>query len=261
MILIVSSGGNDARSLSQRLSNEKIDSICLYPTLDDAGVYGNGHVIVGELTRQTLCDIIKKNRVYQVVDVMSGLSPDGSLLIMGICKQLGCKYFKYLRPPVDCSAFDNVFWCDSYSKIVEAVNRNIGNVVLYMEPRNVNVVAGRVLDKSCLYAPIPREVSFNVDLALQYGLNLTNVIEVDSPEEEESVAHVIEKYEADFLVCDSGSNIAEKARAAKRAGINILLTQRMGIDYTAVAESFDQMIEYVKKERGTETVENNKSSD
>ncbi|MEE1012875.1 MAG: precorrin-6A/cobalt-precorrin-6A reductase [Clostridia bacterium] len=256
MILVLSGGGQEAQEISPRLDAEQIPHICFFSTFADAGTYGKGNALVGKLTPLGAEKILRQNKISGVVDVMADGYSEQSAVVMLACKACGVPYVKYLRPAIAVGDYDHVSVMGSYDAVADTINGQAENVLFYARPETVHAIASRIRDKKRLFTAIPRCILFDVELAMEFGIPLVNVMEVDGMDGETAVLHAMEKASAGMVVCDDSMECADKIAAAKQRKIPMILTHKTGIDYTQLALTGDETMDLVRawlaKDKGQE---------
>ena len=246
MILVLSGGGNEAREFAALLERDHIPHLCVFSSFADAGSYGRGNAVVGRMKQSSLEGIFRRNPIRGVVDVMAGGNNGQSAAAMAACGECGMPYVKYLRLPIARGAYDHVMVSGSYRAAADYINAHLGHVLFYAMPETVRMIAGQVLDQSCLYTPILRGISFDVELALEFGIPLVNVMELDGIDGVAAVSNAIERIDAKLLICDGATSILDKVSAAEQKKIQMIVTHKMGIEYTRTALSGAETLNIVK---------------
>ena len=257
MILVLSGSGGEAREFSVTLNHEKLEHLCVLPTLKEAASYGRGNVVVGRFDHEKLEEFLRSEKITGVADVDMGGNAL-SQVAMTACKNLKIPYVKYL--PLPSSGRELVTgMVGSYREIAEGIDCLTGVALLYTTPAATAAIAGLVQKPDKLYTPILRGGSFDVEKALEYGLPLLNVLEMDNIEGTEAVLELIRKVDAKLLICDGSQGITDKIAAADAAEIPVILTHKTGMEYTHAAWSLDALIRVLRgwsKEKVEDTNEN-----
>ena len=253
MILVLSGPGKEARELSVRLNEEMVEHLCFFSSFSDAGNYGKGNVYVGKINEREAEQLLRTNGIRGVVDVAEESNIMHALAVMKASERCGIPYVKYLRIPKPKDSCGQVRVMGSLCAVAEAVNDQEGKVLFYATPKTVKHIAKHVKDASKLFTTIQRGVRFDVDLALEFGIPLLQVVETDNTNGEESVRYAIHKIGASMLVCDTSVSVSDKITAAEKQGVPVILTHGTGIEYSKVVHSADaamaQIRAWEKKER------------
>lgn len=215
------------------LKQERIDHLCFFTSFADAGNYGSGNTFVGRLSHEGAEDLLRQNAITGVVDVLAAGNQEQSLCMMKACEKANVPYVKYLKLWSTFS-YGKAEVFATYASIAKEINKRDGKVLFYARPETVRQIAKRVNDSSRLYVPIPRGIRFDVELALEFGIPLLQVMENDGVDGEDAVRHAIERSGAELLVCDGSGGTMDKLAVAEERGIPILFTHTMGIEYTKV---------------------------
>lgn len=242
MILILAGGGREAQSVSERLRREGMAHICLFSTFHEAGSYGRGNAIVGRLDRRAMEDLLEKEKIHGVVDLEEGNHGEQSRATIAACKNRGIPYIKRLHLPVPREELHGAYMVGSYDAVAERINRQSKVVLLYTGAEAAGAIAKRVYQPDCLYTPILRGIRFDVELALEFGIPLINVIEADSIDGADAVREVIARTKAGMLVLDGTVNPTEKLLVAEELGIPALVTHRAGIEFPKTVWSGEELI-------------------
>lgn len=245
MILVLSGSGEEAREMMGALKQERIDHLCFFTSFADAGNYGSGNAFVGRLSVQGAKDLLRQNVITGVLDVLTEGNQEQSLVMMEACEQAKVPYVKYLKLQSTFS-YDRAEVFATYTALAEAVDKLSGKVLFYARPETVRQIAKRVTDVSRMYVPIPRGIRFDVELALEFGIPLLQVMENDGIDGEDAVRHAIERCGAELLVCDGSGGTMDKLAVAEERGIPILFTHTMGIEYTKVVQASEDAMELAR---------------
>lgn len=239
MILILSSGSSDVVELSKRITAGGIKCMTHFSTFADAGKYGRGSTVVGRIDYNSLCEIIRSNKIYGIVDAMSAPGGEESEIVMRAAQKMGIPYLKYLKRSFSNEDYPNVLTINSYKDIADIINQTIGNVLFYASACTVNAIAELTEDKERLYTVIPKGVDFDISIAMEYGLPLRNVIETEIVEGAENVLNTVDKYNIGLIVVDGSYSISDKAEAADKKNIRVIATQNTGVDCVDSADTYD----------------------
>ncbi len=233
MILVLSGSGGEARSFSVLLETEKLEHLCVLPTLQEAAAFGCGNVVVGRFGVREMEELLRGEKIHGVADLDSG-EVTMSEVAMIACENLEIPYIKYLPLP-NAERELIAGTVGSYQEIAEGIDCLSGSVLLYTTPAAAMAIAGMVKNPEKLYTPILRGSSFDVDKALEYGLPLLNIQEVDSLDGVDAVTQLIGKVEAKLIICDGSWDLSDKLAAAELAQIPVILTHKTGIEYSRTA--------------------------
>lgn len=243
MILLLSGGGGEARELSALLEQKEIPTLCLFQSFADAGAYGRGNAVVGRLDSREMEKLFKREAVAGVVDAASEGTAQ-SLAAMEACRACRIPYVKYLRLAAEDGPL--VRAAGSYRIAAREVNHCSGPALFYAKPETVRTIAERAAEPSRLYTPIPRGISFDVTLAMEFGLPLVNVLEMDGIHGADAVCRAIDRIGAKALVCDGSMGIVDKLEAAARREILTIVTHSMGIEYTRTALCGQEVLDCIQ---------------
>ncbi len=245
-MILVLAGGGEARDFSALLEEEKIEHLCVFSTFAAAGNYGSGNAVVGRLDSGEMEMLLEREDVLGVVDLDSGNDTTLSRAAMTACKNKGIPYIKHLRLPVSWEELSGATATGSYRETVSIIEQLSGSVLLYTAPETAYALVKEVSQPERLYTPILRGISFDVELALEFGIPLANVLEMDGVSGEEAVSSAISKVGAKLLICDGTAGILEQLSAARKIQIPVVVTHRMGVEYSQTAWSSQQLMEAVR---------------
>lgn len=247
MILVLAGGGNEAKQFAMALESEKIAHLCVFSSFLEAGNYGRGNTIVGRLDRRAMAGVLRSESVRGVVDLVAHGDRALSKAAMTACRECKIPYVKRLHMPKSDIAYPKALFTPSYAEAAKKINQRIGNILLYTAPETARALAARVHETEHLYTPILRGVSFDVELAMEYGIPLMNVMELELLEGVDAVCAAAEKIGATMLVCDGSCGIDDKLTAVKKLKLPIVITHNMGLEYTMTAQSDAAAMELVRK--------------
>lgn len=247
MILVLAGGGNEAKMFAKALESEKIAHLCVFSSFLEAGNYGRGNTIVGRLDRRAMAGVLRSESVRGVVDLVAHGDRALSKAAMAACRECKIPYVKRLHMPKSDIAYPKALFTPSYAEAAKKINQRIGNILLYTAPETARALAARVHETEHLYTLILRGVSFDVELAMEYGIPLMNVMELELLEGVDAVCAAAEKIGATMLVCDGSCGIDDKLTAAKKLKLPIVITHSMGLEYTMTAQSDAAAMELVRK--------------
>lgn len=242
MILVLSGPGEEARELSVRLDQNNIEHLCFFSSFADAGNFGKGNVYVGKLNEREAEQLLRSNGIHGVVDVAQEDNLMQSLTAMKACEFCDIPYVKYIRIPKPKDSCDHVRVMGSLRAIAELMNEQEDKVLFYASPKTVRKIASYVTDTSKLFTTIQRGATFDVDLALEFGIPLLQVMENDSLDGEEAVLYAIHKTGATMLVCDTTVATSDKIAVAEKQGMPVILTHGTGVEYSKVVHSADAVM-------------------
>ncbi len=244
MILVLSGNGSEARNFSAILDHENLKHLCVLPTLKEAAAFGSGNLVVGKFDVPKMEELFKTEKITGVADVDAG-GNEMSRVAMTACGRMKIPYVKYL--PLPKTGRDLVTgMAGSYEEVAKGVNCLSGTAILYTTPAAAAAIAERVDDSGKLYAPILRDGRFDVEKALEFGLPLLNVIEVDQVDSADAISALIRKVDAKLLICDGTYGIKEQIAVADEAGIPVIMTHKTGMEYTNSAWSTDALVRVLR---------------
>lgn len=251
MILVLSGGGVISSELYEFFESNNIPNIFYFGSFEDAGNFGKGNTIVGKASYRGFRRTLYKNKIHCVVDILSEPCSAASRAVMAATEDMNIPIVKFALPTMRLSvdALQGIAdkagisaVCDnSYARVAEKINNTVGNVLFLANPYNVRAIADLVFDRSALYVPISGGAEFDVELALEFGIPLMNVIAVDNFSGRAGIEKVINKVGAKILVTDSSSEIFDKLDAASETGCSVIFTQNTGLDYKHMANDFDSL--------------------
>lgn len=257
MILVLSDGGLISSELYDFLSSEGIKSVFHFSSFEDAGNFGKGHTIVGKAGYRSFVRELRRGRISAVIDIIEEPCSKTSAVMLAAAGDLGIPVIKLAVPVCRfdfriAESFAEhagvVIKRDySYASVAETINNTVGNVLFLARPYNVRAIAELVFDRSALYAPILGGSEFDVGLALEYGIPILNITEVDGLSGEDKIKKLIDRFEARLVVSDDPLEAAETIKAVSDRKADLIFIQNTGLDYEYMTESFDMLRETLKK--------------
>lgn len=253
MILVLSDGGSKSDELYRFLNILDLPSIFHFSSFSEAGTFGKGKTIVGKASFKSFKRILIKNQINCVIDVIDAPMSDASRVMLEAAEELSIPVIKVILPVfrLNSGIAENIgvsVKSDySYKSAAEVVNNTYGNVLFLASPYNVKAVADLVFDRGALYAPIPSGIEFDVDLALEFGIPLLNVIAVDDFSGASGIENVINMVDARLIVTDSSSEIFNKLEAASKTDCKVLFIQNTGLEYKYIVDNFDELSELLTR--------------
>lgn len=247
MILLLACGGSEIHTVSALLEKEGLSYLCVFSDFAEAGIYGKGNAIVGNHNKEEFEKLINDEKISGVIDISEIGDYYQSKCMINACKTLNIPYIKYIRLPVDRGEYKSVFFTGSYKEVAESVERRVGTTLLYTNSRTAKAISKFVKDNNRLYTAVLRGMEFNIDLALEFGLPILNIIEMDVIDGTESVIDAIDRTDAELIVCDGTVSIPDKVQAAKQKNVSVIITQNTGVEYTNVAFSHRELIDIALK--------------
>lgn len=236
MVLVVSDGGAGVLRITKQLEIRDESYVVYFTNFLGAGRFGKGSVLVGNGMAVSLVSAIEKNRVTAVIDAIEEPKAKVSGVLASVCAGR-VKYIKYANIEDSCG----VRKCLSYKTLADMVRRSKG-ALMYASAATVSgiieVGGGDIGDK--MYVPIPKNVVFDTDAALEYSVPIINIIETEAVDGKESVKAMLERTGASMIICDVTVDVADKRVSAEALDIPIYITHNMGMEYPdAAAEARD----------------------
>lgn len=253
MILVLSDGGSKSDELYRFLDIMGLPSIFHFNSFSEAGTFGKGSTIVGKASFKSFKRILIKNHIDCVIDVIDAPMSAASRIMIEAASELNIPMIKVILPifRLNPGIVENIgvsVESDySYKSAAETVNNTFGNVLFLANPYNVKAVADLVFDRGALYAPIPSGIEFDVDLALEFGIPLLNVIAVDDFSGAAGIENIINMVDARLIVTDSSSEVFDKLEAASKTGCKVLFIQSTGLEYKYIVDNFDELSELIER--------------
>ncbi len=253
MILVLSDGGSKSDELYRFFDILNLPSIFHFSSFSEAGTFGKGNTIVGKASFKSFRRILIKNHISCIVDIIDAPMSAASRIMIEAAKELNIPLIKVITPifRLNPGIAENigvpVNYDYSYNSVAELVNNIYGNVLFLARPYNVKSVADLVFDRGALYTPIPSGVEFDVELALEFGIPLLNVIAVDNFSGAAGIENVINMVDAKLIVTDSSSEVFDKLEAASRTGCGVVFIQNTGFEYEYIVDDFDKLSELLTR--------------
>lgn len=267
MILVLSDGGSLSNELYRFLEICGLPNIFHFSDFSEAGTFGKGSTIVGRASYKSFKRVLVKNNIDCVIDVIDAPVSKASAAMLEAAKELDIPVIKLILPifRLNPNIAENtgvpIMTEYSYKNAAETVNNTFGNVLFLARPYNVKAVSESVFDLGALYTPISSGVEFDVELALEFGIPLLNVIAVDNFSGTQGIENIINMVDAHLLVTDSSTELFDKLEAAARTGCSVMFIQNTGYEYEYIADNFDKLSELLAELDNYNEVQQNEDSD
>lgn len=242
-MILVLSGTANGRNLLKELERAGYRTLCSAATVYEAAEFGHGQTVTGSLNQERLEELIQKYRISGIMNALPESETEASALAAAVCRKnrIPClRYFpcreEYLNNP-------RIIVCGDYLAAAEQLNKSIGNTMMFVPPQTSKLIAEKTLSRSSLFFPVLKGVEPDVDLPLQCGLPMKNILQVDGMESRHDIAAILKKYDIQFVVCYDGNGFQEKWKAAEDAGAIVILTGRFTTTYPQTAYSLEEALE------------------
>ncbi|NLI73913.1 MAG: precorrin-6A reductase [Euryarchaeota archaeon] len=165
------------------------------------------------------------------------------------CSQAGIEYLRLLRPEGRNSNDKDLVWVSDVQSAVEYLKGTVGNVLVTTGSKELSKFT--VIDnyEDRIYARV-LSIPSVAEACAKLGFKGKNVISMQGPFSEELNYGMLKQINAAYLVTkDSGSvgGFEEKVRAAKRAGVKIILIGRPPGD---TGMSYSEVLQYLEFHTG-----------
>ncbi len=230
MILILSDGSTLAKEAESQLKLHNENFIVFFTDFKAAAGHGNGSVIVGEASFDCLKETIGANYIRAVIDAVAEPRSPLTIAAEKACKELNIDCIKYLA----IDGIEGAKMCLYYSHIADMLKALKGNALFYAKAETIAAIAellGKEYVKK-MYVPVQKSAAFDTEAALKYKVPLINVVETEWQSGEEPTIAMIKKTGAKLIVCGFGEDFTDKIAAAKTAGIDIIYTHSMGMEFS-----------------------------
>lgn len=241
MVMILADGSSLAIDVKKQLDIYNERYIMFYTDIKAAGSSGSGNVIIGAENVASIIEAIRDIRATAVIDAT--VEPQANISVAGqtACRTAKIPYVKYIK----IEEKPGLQLCLSYAKIGELIKYCGGNALFYAASWTVSAIVdateGAYKDK--MYVPVLKNAVFDTASALEYSVPLLNVVEAELIDGEEAVASMMKKTGAKIIICDTTVTPDDKAAAAFMAGVPIVITHSMGMEYIkAVPTARDAVI-------------------
>lgn len=246
MILILS-GTQDGRMLCEKLKREGVDIIVSTATEYGASLVDSSEtvtVVNGRMTVEDMVSFIEKHTITMLIDATHPYAKDVSLNAISACKNKGIDYFRYERPS---SIIKGLNMYKSYSKIVEALKKRQGNILLTIGSNNLEqfkdlIPSGRIYAR---VLPMLRVM----EKCDQLGLKAKNIIAMQGPFSHAMNEAMYDQYDISYMVTKETSDVGgfiEKVETAIEKNIEVFVLERPEVPYENVFDSLDALIDAVK---------------
>lgn len=229
MILILSDNSRRAVEIEKQLEYYGDAYLNYFTDFKVAGSHGKGSVIVGKGEVQGISAAISENGITALIDCIKEPCSEVSRGAQKACALHKIRYVKYLnitdKPGLKLKLY--------YAHIADMIKRSLGSTLLYASPKTISAIAelaGREGAEK-MYAPVQKSMMFDTDGALEYSIPILNIIESEWMGSEEDTAVLIKRTGADLVVCDGTVVFDDVAAASFKAGVPVVLTHSMGMEF------------------------------
>ncbi len=242
-MILVLTGTANGRNLLKGLERGGYRTLCSAATVFEAAEFGYGQTVTGSLSRERLEELIDKYRISGVMNALAESDVETSVLSAEVCRNRGIPCLRYF--PCKAEYLDNprIVVCGDYREVAGQLNKSIGNALLFVPPQISKLIAEETLSRGSLFFPVLKGVEPDIDLPLQCGLPMKNILQVDGMESRHDMALMLKKYDIQFIICHDENGFQDKLEAAEETGAIILLTGRFETTYPQTVYSLEAALE------------------
>ncbi len=211
--------------------------------------YPGLHVNDQPLDEDGLTSYLQQNKIRLFVDASHPYAANVSKNAMNACRRLSLPYIRYERQSVPVE-YERTFRVESYEEAAEKAAELGQNVFLTTGSRNVkaftespNMTGHTVTARVLPTAEVIAEMT-------SLGLTPKNIVAMQGPFSTELNVALYRQYGADVVVTKNSGALGgtdTKLEAARALGLPVVLIDRPKVRYDAMAESFDEVLEFVAK--------------
>ncbi|SHI67865.1 cobalt-precorrin-6A reductase [Lutispora thermophila] len=250
---MVIAGTSDAKQIINKLLKKDISVIATVAT-----GYGSQllerhpklQVHEGRLSEAKIANLLVKSKVKCLIDASHPFAKEISVNSMKACIAAKIPYLRFERNGIAASEKEKVVHVDDFLQAARKAALMEGNILLTIGSNNVEVFTANIPDyKRRLFVRVLPESGVLAKCEAA-GLNASNIIAMKGPFSEEMNYEMIRYCDARVLVTkDSGNagGVEDKLKAARKAGIDVILIKRPYIQYGYIVSTIDGTIEYVEK--------------
>lgn len=188
------------------------------------------HIMAERMDLAAMKNFIATKRPDCVIDATHPYATIVTATVQKACEESNCKYLRLVRPVAD--EHENCITVQDFNEAVELLSHTEGNIFLTTGSKTLQEFTSVPYYKDRIALRIlPMPDSLNK--ALELGYKPANIICMQGPFSELLNIEMMKRYNTRYLVTkDSGSvgGFEEKARAAAKAGAELIVIARNGLE-------------------------------
>ncbi|HHW47636.1 MAG TPA: cobalt-precorrin-6A reductase [Clostridiaceae bacterium] len=250
--VLVIAGTSDARQIIERLLMKDISVAATVATGYGSQLLSSHprlEVYQGRLSEAEIADLLVRSKPKCLVDASHPFAREVSVNSIKACTAVNIPYLRFERKGVIIPESEKVIHVDDYLQAAKKAAELNGNIFLTIGSNNLEVFTRNVPHyKERLFARVLPE-SGVIAKCEAAGLTASNIIAIKGPFSEEMNYEMIKHCNARILVTkDSGNagGVDNKLKAARRAGIYVILIKKPDVNYGETVSDIDEVIKYVE---------------
>ncbi|MCX7746406.1 MAG: precorrin-6A reductase [Clostridia bacterium] len=250
--VLVIGGTSDARELILEILELNMEVIATVTTPFGAELLKERKgltVLTGKLDAFHMENLIRDSGSKCVVDASHPYAAYVSENTIAAAKGAEVPYIRYERPGSDNGDLD-VLRVLSFEEAAEKVKHMKGNLFLTIGSNHIPLFVTRISDyRERLFVRVLPD-SKVIGKCEELGLTAGNIFAAKGPFSERMNMEMLKHCNAKVLVTkDSGDTggTMEKISAAKKLGVKVVLVHRPDVEYSNLAGSFEEVIDFLRK--------------
>ncbi len=250
--VVVIAGTSEARQIIDRLLNNNVKVAATVTTgygSELLGEHPNLRIYQGRLSGEEIAGLITGLKAKCLVDASHPFARDVSLNAIQACSVAQVPYLRFEREGAKGPETDGVVCVGDFKQAAQEVAGMDGNILLTIGSNNLGIFTKSIPDyRKRLFARVLPESSV-VAKCEAAGLVASNIIAVKGPFSYEMNLEMIKYCHARILVTkDSGKagGVDDKLKAAKDAGIEVVLIKKPDIRYNDTVSSIDEVVGFAE---------------
>lgn len=194
----------------------------------------------------------ESHKIELFVDASHPYAANASINAMEACKRAGLPYIRYERQQTPLN-YDKAFYVENYQQAAAKAAELGEHIFLTTGSRNLEAFAkAREMAGKHIICRVLPELEI-IAMAQKLGFTPGDIVAMQGPFSLELNKELFKKYQAQVVVTKNSGNTGgtdTKFRAAMELSLPLVIIDRPKVDYAQKAESFEQVLNFVKKELG-----------
>lgn len=252
--VMVIAGTSDARQIIDRLLIKDI-SVAATVTTDYGSQLLISHpklqVHQGRLSGEEIAGLLIQLKAKCLVDASHPFAREVSINAIQACGVAKVPYLRFEREGTTVQEAEGIVYVRDFTQAAQQAAGMNGNILLTIGSNNLEVFTRCIPDfEKRLFARVLPE-SGVIAKCEAAGLTASNIIAIKGPFSEEMNYEMIRYCNARVLVTkDSGNTggVEDKLKAARKAGIVVILIKRPDIQYNGTVSTIDEVVGFVESQ-------------
>ena len=247
-MIYVFSGTSDGKKVIDKIVNENVIS-CFNATIYGSDLYefhNNLKVYTEKLDYSEIESLVKNEKPEMIIDCTHPYAENISKILIDISNNEDVLYLRYERPNDEL----DIQLYDSYSEIVNRLNKSHGNILLTTGSNNLDKFTELIENKRIFARVLPTEGV--IEKCYNLGLKCKNIIAIQGPFSRSMNMAMYEDYNIKYIVTKSSGKAGgykEKVETALKLGIEVLVLKRPDIKYPNKYNNINELIMEVNRRR------------